>query len=626
MDARQSSRRAVAVSGFVLFVVAIAVAISVDVPRTGYGIKSDEATYVAAALSVAYDLNFDFDRHDLERFAGLYHNGPEGIFLKRGKSLTVRFNLDPPFVHVTKQPDTNPSRLYFGKAIVYPLFAAPFVRFLGLNGLLVFHVLLLALAAIAAYLFLEAQSSPLPAAIFTTAFLGASVLPVYAAILMPEIFTFTLVFLAYFLWLHKEVAPGSWLNARWTDPVAAALLGVGTYAKPIPVAALLAPIVVLAWTRRRWARGIWLGLTAVVVAGMLFGVTAAISGEFNYQGGDRKVFYGSFPFDAPAATWEHRGGKVIEEPGPEIVGVLTDHNLPRRFWLNVEYFLVGRHSGFVPFFFPGAIAILTWLLSPARRDTWRILTFGAFGLSAALLLLALPFTWNGGGGPSGNRYLVNVYPTLFFLMPPAMTTVPGLLAWIGGALFTAKMLANPFVAAKYPWLMVEKGPLRRLPVELTMADDLPEMLVQPPRVRIRYGPGDDRRMLLYFLDENVWPPERDGMWVSGAGRADIIVSSAMPIRHMTFEAESPISTVLTVTLGAETVTVRLDAGHVETFTVGTAGVRGRREGLNEYLYLLTARSTEGFVPHFRDPSSRDYRNLGAELRFRAAGDSADTPP
>ena len=33
----------------------LSLARSVDVPRTGYGIKSDEATYVAMALSVAYD-------------------------------------------------------------------------------------------------------------------------------------------------------------------------------------------------------------------------------------------------------------------------------------------------------------------------------------------------------------------------------------------------------------------------------------------------------------------------------------------------------------------------------------------------------------------------------------------
>ena len=38
--------------GFILFVVAVMLAMAVDVPRTGYGLKSDEASYVAAALKI----------------------------------------------------------------------------------------------------------------------------------------------------------------------------------------------------------------------------------------------------------------------------------------------------------------------------------------------------------------------------------------------------------------------------------------------------------------------------------------------------------------------------------------------------------------------------------------------
>jgi hypothetical protein len=103
--------------GVVLFVVGGVLAMAVDVPRTGYGLKSDEANYVAAALSAAYDGDLAFDRNDLVRFEGLYHQGPDGIFLKRGKVL--RFHVDGsfPFVHKVKREDPNPNRLYFGKSI-----------------------------------------------------------------------------------------------------------------------------------------------------------------------------------------------------------------------------------------------------------------------------------------------------------------------------------------------------------------------------------------------------------------------------------------------------------------------------------------------------------------------------
>src|SRR4029450_7059539 len=138
----------------VLFAVAASYAISVDVPRAGYGVKSDEATYVAMALSAAYDGNLSFDRRDLIRFEGLYQSGPEGIFLKRGKQLRIHPSLSFPFVRTVKLPDPDPNRLYFGKALIYPLFAAPFVRILGLNGLLLVNVFPLPAAVISGSLLL----------------------------------------------------------------------------------------------------------------------------------------------------------------------------------------------------------------------------------------------------------------------------------------------------------------------------------------------------------------------------------------------------------------------------------------------------------------------------------------
>lgn len=222
--------------GLVLLAIAAALALTVDVPRTSYGLKSDEATYVAAALSAAYDGNLSFEKRDLDRFAGLYHSGPDGIFLKRGKRLRIRVRPPFPFVHAQTRQDPDVSRLYFGKALAFPLFAAPFVRLFGLNGLLLANVVLLAIAAVAGYAFLSARGSPARAVALVSAFFGASVLPVYSVFLMPEVFNFTLVLSAYCLWLYKEVAPGSSLDRPWTDVAAAVLLGVCTYSKPLPSA------------------------------------------------------------------------------------------------------------------------------------------------------------------------------------------------------------------------------------------------------------------------------------------------------------------------------------------------------------------------------------------------------
>jgi hypothetical protein len=614
-----ASHRGPALLAFVLFAMGVGVARSVDVPRAGYGIKSDEATYVAMVLSLVHDWNLSYERRDLDRFAGLYHQGPEGIFLKRGRQLRISVRPPLPFVHVVSRRDPDHARLYFGKAFAYPLFAAPFVWLYGLNGLLLFHVVLLVGVGVCGYLFLAAQSPPAAAALFTAAFLGAAALPVYGVFLMPEIFNVSLVFVAYFLWLYKEVTPRpddqpasrGVLARPWTDVAAAVLLGLATYSKPIPNVFLVLPPVLLAWSRRRWGRGLGIGATAAAVAAVFFALTAAISGEFNYQGGaERKTFYGRFPFQAADATWESFPASVSTD-GSAAREVLTSPHAPRWFATNLKYFVLGRHFGLVPYYFPGIVAVAAWLLSRARRDMWRILIFSAFMLASVGLLLVLPFTWSGGGGPPGNRYLVSAYPVLFFLLPPSRGVLPGIVAWLGGALFTAKMVITPFESAKFTWLTAEKGLLRRLPVELTMANDLPVMLAQPLRGRVTYS--QDPFMHLYFLDQHAFPPEPAGMWVAAGGRADVIVRTVDPIHHLTAEAQSPIRTVLTVRVGAEVVTVSLLPDKPVAFDVpvgrGTYGYRS-------WFYLMEARSSEGFVPHLL-VGNGDYRNLGAQMRFRA---------
>ena len=641
-----------ALVAFVVFAVLLSLARSVDVPRTGYGVKSDEATYVAMALSVAYDGDLTYEKGDLERFAGLYHSGPNGIFLKRGKDLRIAFGGPFPFVRLTTRDETNANRLYYGKAFIYPLLAAPLVRLYGLNGLLIFNVLLLALAVVCAYVFLAAQSPPASAALFTSAFFGAAALPVYGAFLMPDVFNLAVVLVAYFLWLYKEVsgdvvrlkpdAPyeptpvvvasgfsrtssdvisrvasgfsrtsGRLVTARWTDFGAAVLLGIATYSKPLPVPILVAPLVALAWWRRQWIRGFAIGTVAVAAAASLFALNAAITGEFNYQAGYRKTFIERFPFDRPDATFESFPQQVIDDPGQAAQAVLINRQLPARFARNIEYFLLGRHFGFIPYYFPGFVAIVAWLVSRSRRDDWRIVTFAGFLLAAILLLLVLPFTWSGGGGPPGNRYALSAYPILLFLMPPMTSLAPGLLAWLIGALFTARMLVNPFAAAKFTWELYERGMPRRLPVELPMSQDLPVALAQPMRSPIPYG---DPGLRLSFLDQNAWPPEPPGMWISGSGRAEIILRAERPVRHLFVEAESRIRTTVTVSLGGDEVTTVVEPKKMATFIVPAGSPVPGRYG--DSVYLMTTQSSDGFVPHLMD-GSPDYRNLGALLRFRA---------
>lgn len=600
----------------ILLIVALAAAISVDVVRAGFGIKSDEATYVAMAMSLAYDRDLRYERRDLERFWGIYHTGPEGIFLKRGKQLRMRWRRSPPYLQVSRVPDQRTDRLYYGKAFIYPLAAAPFVRLSGLNGFLVLHVLLLFGVGVAGYRFLSAGSRAAPALLFTLAFLGASALPAYMVFLTPEVFNFSLVFFACFLWLYKEVAPADgarFLRGSGTDLGAAILLGVATYSKPYPL--LILPLVALHWWRRRLGRGLVVGVVFAATTAGMFGANFLITGDFNYQGGDRKTFYSGresvsgFPLESPAVTWDNRGLPMATDDS-DAANVLERSELVNRLALNMKYFLIGRHFGFVPYYFPGAVAAVLWVFSKERFRIWRVLTFAAVVGSEVVVLMFLPYTWSGGGGPPGNRYFLSLYPAMFFLTPPLTSLASPILAWIGGALFTAKMLVNPFIAAKYPFETTERGAARRLPVELTMGNDLPVVLdTSRPRAHLPYGYNPT--ILLYFLDAHAYTPDPEGIWISGGGRADILVRSENPLDHLVVTAMSPIRTLFTISVGGAPLTVQIEPRKTAVFNLPTTGVRG----LKSYAYLLWARSSEGFVPRLLDPRSQDPRNLGVLIRL-----------
>ena len=76
----------------------------------------------------------------------------------------------------------------------------------------------------------------------------------------------------------------------WSDVAAAVLLGMATFSKPLNFL-LIGPPVLLLWMRRRFVAGLVVGMVFGVTVAGLFGVNALSSGEFNYQGGDRRTFY-----------------------------------------------------------------------------------------------------------------------------------------------------------------------------------------------------------------------------------------------------------------------------------------------------------------------------------------------
>ncbi len=619
-------------------------ALSVDFPRASQGFKGDEATYYALTYSLARDFDLEYRRADLLRVWEEYPSGPQGIFLKKGRTVSIRAVPRFPFVDVAKGPDPQADRrLFYGKAYLYPLVAAPFVGLFGTNGFLVLHALLLTLDFAAAYLLLVARGSvPGWAVAYALVFFGASVVPVYFVWLSPELFNLSLVMYAALLWSYKELetvsAGPDWLQrmlrSPWSDLGAAVLVGAATFAKPTH-GVLALPLVALAALRRQWWRAGGVAAVTAGVASALFVVNLVVTGDANYQGGERKTCYSpppgstyvgrvGFPFARPGDTFETT---CLEQATDDVpVDILVTRDTLRVFRHNVVYFLVGRSSGLVPYFFPGVVSLALFVAALHRARRWQWLVLGTLAAGATGLLLYMPYTYSGGGGPIGNRYFLSFYPLFLLLTPPLGSGGGPVVAAAVGAVFTAKLVLNPFVASRHPGDHAKAGPLRWLPIELTTINDL---AVAARADRGRLPVGGDPPMLAYFPDDNVYGLEGDGFWVRGKARAEIILRApartveggvVVPLRlsRLTVElTNGGASNRVTLGAGRGRRTVELgpfEARRVELDVPFGVPYRPARYPTN-YAYVLSVATTAGFVPYLEQPPSLDSRYLGVMIRL-----------
>jgi hypothetical protein len=612
-----------------LALVLLSFAVSVNVPKAeGGGFKGDEATYYGLAHSLADDFDFQFTHEDLARVWQEFP-GPEGIFLKHGKQVDIQPSSRFPFVRWVKLEDPEREhRLYFSKSFIYPLVAAPFVFLFGTNGFLVLHALLLSADFLVVYLFLLARTrsnwSALPLA---AVFLAASVVPVYFVWLIPELFNFSLALYGLFLWSYKEVGgPGT----ERSDYLAAAVLGLLTFSKP-PHAILMLPIVALALARGQWMRATKTGVVWALVTAALFAANAGITGEFNYQDGDRKTFYHTtgFPFANAWETFDNSG--PVRGRGDLMVGdVLVNSHSSTVFVYNLGYFIAGRYAGFAPYFFPGVLAVALFAWSREKR-AWQWLVAGTIVVAVAMHLVIYPFTYNGGGGPIGNRYFIAFYPLFLLLVPASAGLGAALTGLVVGALFTSSVVLNPFFSSVNPGEHANSGPLRMLPIDLTLINDLP--VAQHPE-RTKQPLGGSPPVLAYFPDDNAYNTEGEWFWVKGRSRADVVLRAAVAdtgngrfvskqISRLMIEVRNAgVPNRIKVSAGGHTQTAEMNPGELRQFSFSLGGgvPYHRDPGATSYLYVMSVSTSTGYVPFLDVPCekpgacpSTDSRYLGAMI-------------
>lgn len=571
----------------VLGVVALALAIAVSVVRIPE-FWSDGATYHAMAWSLAEDGDLEYEARDVYRVRREFPSGPQGIFLKRASG---GWALDPAggFPWLKHVPE-DAKRVYFAKAFLYPMLAAPFVKLAGTRGLLLVNVLALGVALCAGYGEVRRRASPGRALAVTGALLLATVTPLYLVWLTPELLNLGLI------------AGGLWAWRSGRPVLSAVLLGAAVYSKPYNLfLALPLGVEPLLARDRGFARGLLesarRGLVLALTTGALFLLNRAVTGEFNYQGGERKTFYGTFPEerapDGHKVTFGNSGQWMTTDSlGPLVEG--RDESLKTRrtgplrapgevrasFFRNLVYFWIGRFGGAIAYFFPAVLALVLFLArGPRDRSGW--LALAALGVSYVFYIRMIPDNWYGGGGTVGNRYFLNLLPLAFLFVPRGREVVVAVSGALAGLLFLAPVWLHPVRHSLRPGDHAIRGPLRLLPAELTMLNDL-SVFTEPWRKKRPYGdtegdahkgwPADPKAYYLYFLDAGAYGQEAVGedlgFWLKGRDRAEVVLRALEPVRRMNVALTAgPAGDDVTLAVGGSAVRTVLGPGETRRLSI-----------------------------------------------------------
>ena len=586
----------------VIFIFFLGLSLFINLPALqGNFLFADEAIYYSMTQSLAEDFDLEYTKKDLIRYYKAFDSGPLGIFLKKGKD----------------------DRLFFAKSYIYPLFASPFVKIFGSNGFLVFHSILLFFFLIMGYAYLSLSNTTPLSFVAVLTFLFASVACVYFFWIHPDFFNFFLVFFVLFLWLYKhkkeEMPPNeeqktkfdSFLLSDGSDYLASLFAGLAVFSKPTHII-IMGPIVLYAIFKKKFVKAVLIVLIFAFTAGLFFGINYLATGDWNYQGGERRTFYGEggFPLEKDHITFDTaKGGAMTSE------GYMEKHLLPVKFIVyNLFYYFFGRFTGLTWYFFPAILALILFLMGAKRIYQWFLLVAILGGI--LFYIVIMPDNYAGGGGALGNRYFLSIYPLFLFL--PNLKRKPKeiVLCWIMAGLFIAPILTNPILHSHYPATHAKKAPFKWLPLEMTLVNNFPTNTNPSARrqpIGLKYS-------WIHFLDDNFIPRqdeselEKFGFWTRGPHTAEMILKTYYPIKTLTVNLlNNPrMRNDITVKVGGEKKKIALGQNQRGTLTFTTLKPFQIKA---IHLYRIKIGASKGSIPYFEDEYSQEKRYLGVYFEF-----------
>jgi hypothetical protein len=473
------------------------------------GFVGDEATYLMAAESLAWDGDYLYERRDYDRFTRHWGSRPELLLFL--------------------QSNDRGRTLVYAKPLFYPLAAAPLTRLFPLHGPLLTNALLLAVAALLATRALRPfldREAPL----WMATFLFASVAFAYALWAHADVFLMSLVAIALSLALPADRIDNRATRgdlARWL--AVGALTGIVAFSRPF-YATIALPLALALPRGRRLPTGSAMALGAALVIVPAAALHWHLAGAFTSYTGERGGFYadrGLPEVDFEGEAWDEairRSGNFSWYTARQPLADFADKLDPGLWGWNFVYFLTGRHVGLLPYYLPVVLG-----LALVRPDRLRLGLLLALAAATLAFFFYRPFNFFGGGAAIGNRYFLPLYPAVWFLVARRPARRVRILAPLAVAL-----AATPFL---WPlWTDVGSYPLtREQTYEFVGAPALALLPYETTQSHLKQGGQED------VIHNGIWvrvlsPGTRvddERIWSRGGSWSELLVAGPGVLKEIT---------------------------------------------------------------------------------------------
>ena len=554
---------------FLLFIIFFSFATDLPKAKKG-GFFSDESTYFSILQSLAFDGDLEYTRADIVRIREMFWVGPMGVFLKKNQD----------------------GRLFYAKSFIYPLAMAPFFRLFGTHGILLANGLMIFFVLLMGFLLLRQHHAPEKSFFLTLIYLFASVAFIYIWWITADLFNFFVNFAALFFFFYQFKKPA------WNS-LAGFFFAVAVFSKPNNLLHIGILFLLLLY-RKDWKKFIGMALVCLLVLGGLLYFSYIQTGTINYMGGERRSFYGNFPFERPDFTFN--SGIPMSSDTYWSRFYLS----PTIAMLNLFYYLFGRFTGMLIYFPSALFLLLLFFFQRKKTQDWFLLA--AIGTAVLFYVLVTPDNYFGGGGSLGNRYFLNIFPLFFFLGYRERIFKFSLLPVFAAVVFLAPVYMDGMYHSASPRFPGAHFPARLFPPEKTQFSTLPSN-TNPRAFNRRIGD----KYSLFFLNDNYNPLEGEHFWSYADQELELFLLAPRAVKTFHVQLKNiPLANQIRFQIEHKTqkVFIAPDSARIITFS--------HIPGLNlnrRYLYHIKIKSRRSYCPYFAKTDSLDQRRLGVQTHI-----------